>query len=184
MAKKILFFCGSPRRNGNTNTLVEKVAREATAGGARVEIIDVPSLKWNPMGCTGCLGCQKSKEFGCVIGDGAAEAVAKIPQADVIVMATPIYFGSMTGQLKCLVDRTFSLVKVAEGFRLAAAGRQFALIATAGSGVGLEQTSQFFGNIARMSGKPLLSLLVTEAQLADSPQIDADASIFAARLLG
>jgi multimeric flavodoxin WrbA len=173
MARKIIFFCGSPNAHGHTNTLVEKVAREATALGAQVEIVDVPALEWKVPGCNACMECQSIPEYRCTIDDEASAAVGRALQADVVVLATPVYFAAMTGQLKCLVDRMYSLVKIKEGFKSGLAGKQMVLVATAGSQEGLQKTHEYCHSLAAMTGKPLLSLLATAEQLAETAKIDA-----------
>ncbi len=60
MAKKIMVLSGSPRKNGNTSTVVNWFIEGAKAAGAEVELVDLTKLKSTHHGCIGCLGCQKS----------------------------------------------------------------------------------------------------------------------------
>jgi len=111
MAKRIMIVCGSPRKNGNTNTVVNWVADSTRQHGAEVELVNAAELKYKANGCTECLACQFSDKFECVIDDEASKIIARIPQFDVWVLATPIFWFGPTAQIKLFLDRTFSLVK-------------------------------------------------------------------------
>ena len=165
-----MILCGSPNKKGNTNTIVGWVAEGAKSRGANVEIIDVTRLDSKLDGCTACMRCQESQEYRCVIEDDVASTIARIPEVDVLVFATPIYFAGPTAQLKCFMDRMFSLFKInqADG-----AGRhhltkvRLALIATAGDGIdgGLGLTEDVFKLVAEHIGLDFRSLLVPHAPL-------------------
>jgi len=110
--KKMMILCGSPREKGNTVTVVRWVAAAAREGGADVEIVVADKLTYKAYGCTGCMSCQNSDTFRCVIGDDASEVIARIPEQDVLVFATPVYFMGFSAQLKLVIDRMFSLFKI------------------------------------------------------------------------
>ena len=155
-----MVLCGSPRKKGNTNTIVEWMAEGARKQGAEVEIIDVANLKYKANGCTACMGCKKSEKYECVIDDEAKPILARIPEADVITFATPIYFFGPTAQLKLFLDRMYSLFKMDEKtgeFIHPLKGKTFALIATSGgpreSCIQPLETS--FTEIARLTGVEL-----------------------------
>ena len=112
MSKKIMIICGSPRKKGNTMTLVNWAKSGAEEAGAQVEIVDAAHLDYKTNGCIACYGCQKSDEFKCVIKDDAAEILVRMPEQDVIIFATPVYFMGVSAQLKLVLDRMFSLVKI------------------------------------------------------------------------
>lgn len=156
-------LCGSPRKKGNTNTVVEWMAEGARKADAEVEIIDVAKLNYKANGCTACMGCKKSAKYECVIDDEATPILARIPEGDVIVFATPIYFFGPTAQLKMFLDRMYSLFKVNEKtgeFIHPLKGKTFALIATSGgpreSCIQPLETS--FSEIARLTGIELKCL--------------------------
>ena len=111
MAKKIMILCSSPRKNGNTSTVAKWVAESASAAGAEVEIVDAAQMKYKANGCTACMACQNSAKYECVIDDEASAVIKRIPQFDVLVLATPVYWFGPSAQLKLLLDRTFALVK-------------------------------------------------------------------------
>ena len=100
--KKVLVISSSPRRGGNSDILCDEFVRGAKESGSDVEKI---FLKDKKIGyCTGCGVCNKTGM--CVQKDDMAEILGKMVAADVIVLATPVYFYSMCGQLKTMIDRT------------------------------------------------------------------------------
>lgn len=103
--KKVLILSGSPRKNGNSDILCDEFMRGATEVGNEVEKIRVVEKKIAC--CTGCYYCQKSGGV-CAIKDDMAEVLQKIIDADVIVLASPVYFYSIDAQLKAVIDRTVS----------------------------------------------------------------------------
>lgn len=164
MSKKILILCSSPRKQGNTNTVVQWAAAGATEAGGEVECVDVAKLAYKVNGCISCYGCQKSDKYECVIEDEAQPILKRIPDFDVLVFATPIYFFGPNAQLKLIMDRMFSLAKfdpVTGEPRFKRADQSLALIATAAGelGDGLGLTERLFKTIAGFSKVPFLSLL-------------------------
>lgn len=103
--KKVLILSGSPRKGGNSDILCDEFAKGALANGHEVEKICVAERKIAP-----CLGCYYCKDHGgkCVLNDGMEEILQKIIAADVLVLATPVYFYSMCAQLKAVIDRNGS----------------------------------------------------------------------------
>ncbi len=102
MTKKVLVLSASPRKGGNSDLLCDQFVQGAKEAGHQVEKIFLRDKKINY--CTGCGACQKNSK--CVQKDDMAEILDKMVAVDVIVMATPVYFYSMNGQLKTLIDRT------------------------------------------------------------------------------
>ena len=102
MSKKVLILSSSPRRNGNSDLLCNEFMRGAAEAGHQVEKIFLKDKHINY--CTGCSVCSM---YGkpCPQKDDAAEVVEKMIAADVIVMATPVYFYTMSAQMKTLIDR-------------------------------------------------------------------------------
>ncbi|NQT95792.1 MAG: flavodoxin family protein [Candidatus Omnitrophica bacterium] len=98
---KILGIAGSPRRNGNSERLLDKVLEGASSKGARVEKIVVSILRIKP--CDGNSACWKRGR--CNIKDDMQPIYKKLKSADAIVVASPVYFGSITAQLKAFIDR-------------------------------------------------------------------------------
>lgn len=113
MSKYVLVISASLRNGSNSEALADSFLAGAEAAGNRVEKI---TLKDKDLAfCKGCLACQKIKK--CVIQDDAIAITEKMCRADVIVFATPVYYYSMSGQLKTLLDRANSLFASDYAFR-------------------------------------------------------------------
>lgn len=105
MMKRVLVLSGSPRKGGNSDLLCDRFAEGARDAGHEAEKVFLRDKKIRY--CLGCLACE---EHGgrCAHKDDMAGILAKMLAADVIVMATPVYFYSMDAQLKTLIDRTYA----------------------------------------------------------------------------
>ena len=166
MSKKILIISGSPKKDGNTEALVEWFSQGAASKGASVEIVRAASLKYKTTGCTSCRKCQKSDKYECVINDEAKPVLAKMAYVDVIVMATPLYFFSASAQLKMIFDRMFSLYKwdnEAGTMETPLKGKTFVLLASAFEDVGLDALEKPFSLTAGYSLMKFESLLIPNA---------------------
>lgn len=102
---KILAISCSPRSKGNTVAILKEVLRGAAEEKADVELYSVSGKTIKP--CDGCWGCAATG--ACHIKDDMQELYDKIIAADGIIFGTPIYFWSMTGQAKTIMDRTIAL---------------------------------------------------------------------------
>jgi multimeric flavodoxin WrbA len=103
MSKKVLVLSASPRKGGNSDLLCDQFMNGTREAGNQAEKIFLRDKKINY--CTGCGACQ-SNGGKCVQKDDMAEVLDKMVNADVIVMATPVYFYTMNGQMKTVIDRT------------------------------------------------------------------------------
>lgn len=103
---KIMGILGSSRQGGNTEVMLDVALEEAQKNGVFVDKIPLKDKSIAP--CDGCLGCAKTGR--CVIDDDAQEIYKKMLESDGIIWATPVYFWSMTGQTKTLLDRTYALL--------------------------------------------------------------------------
>ncbi len=103
MSKKVLVLSASPRKGGNSDLLCDQFMLGAREAGNQAEKINLQDKKINF--CIGCMDCQSNGGV-CVQKDDVAEILDKMVQADVLVMATPIYFYNMNALLKALIDRT------------------------------------------------------------------------------
>ena len=166
MAKKILVFSGSPKKNGNTALLVKWFSEGAKSKGAEVEIVQTAFLKYKSIGCTSCRSCQKSDKYECVIDDEAKPILAKMAKVDVIVMATPLYFYGPSSQLKLVFDRMFSLYKwdnEVGTMKTPLKGKTFVLIASAYEDIGLDSLERPFSLTAKYTSMKFKSLLIPNA---------------------
>ena len=98
----ILILSGSPRKGGNTDILMEAFVKGASQKH-HVEVVSVHDYKVNP--CMGCNACFKSKDNTCVQKDDMAIIYEKMSQADMLVIASPVYFYGLSAQLKAVIDR-------------------------------------------------------------------------------
>jgi multimeric flavodoxin WrbA len=97
----IIALCGSPRVGGNTELLADACLEGIQEAGLAVEKMRLNELKIKP--CQECGGCQKTGE--CVIKDDMQSIYALLRQASGLVLASPIFFGSLTAQTKTVIDR-------------------------------------------------------------------------------
>ncbi len=102
---KVLGIGGSPRKGGNTDTLLEKFMQGAVAEGAETKTLSACSLKIN-----GCLHCDACYEKGiCRVKDDMQMVYSEMESCDRLVMASPLQFMSVSAQLKALIDRCQAL---------------------------------------------------------------------------
>jgi len=126
MTKNIVVISGSPRKGGNSDVLCDSFIKGAQEAGNTVEKVTVSE---KTIGF--CQGCYKCSTIGaCFQSDDMGEILEKLVASDVIVLATPVYFYSMDGQMKTLIDRT--LPRYTD-----IANKDFYFIATAAAGQGL-----------------------------------------------
>ena len=104
---KAVCVLGSPRSKGNSTTLANHLCDCLEKLGCEVQTFALNKLDYR--GCQGCMLC-KTKFETCAIKDDLTEVLDSIPEADVLIMATPVYFGDITSQLKGFLDRTYSLL--------------------------------------------------------------------------
>lgn len=109
MAKKILVLNGSPRLKGNTAMLCDAFVQGAESAGHTVTRIDLARLDIH--GCLGCMKGGKDKASPCVQKDGMEKIYPVYEAADIVVLASPLYYWSISGQLKCAFDRLFAVAE-------------------------------------------------------------------------
>ncbi|WXG43742.1 MAG: flavodoxin family protein [Promethearchaeati archaeon SRVP18_Atabeyarchaeia-1] len=104
---KIVAFIGSPRKGGNSELLAKELLKSAEQDGAEIEAIRLAEYSLKP--CDACMVCRKTKK--CKIDDDGEKLFNKISEADGVVLATPVYFGSCSPQMKIFVDRMGYMAK-------------------------------------------------------------------------
>lgn len=107
MNKKVVILNGSPRKNGNTSALVKSFIKGAESAGNSVKEFFLSDMDIH--GCRGCFGGHSSKDCPCVQKDDMVKIYPEVKTADVIILATPLYYWNMSGQLRTAVDRLFAL---------------------------------------------------------------------------
>jgi multimeric flavodoxin WrbA len=104
---KITAVLGSPRLQGNSSTLAYRFLDTAKELGAEVRVFPLNALSFQ--GCQGCGACKTNIE-SCILEDDLAPVLENVKAADVLVLASPVYFGDLSGQMKCFFDRTYSYI--------------------------------------------------------------------------
>lgn len=110
--KKILVLSGSPRINGNSSILCDEFIRGAKDAGHSAEKIYVTKNK--VAGCLGCNACYRNGGV-CIQKDDMQQIREKMIDADIIVLSSPIYFYSMSAQMKAVIDRTYAFYQELKG---------------------------------------------------------------------
>jgi multimeric flavodoxin WrbA len=123
----VLIVNGSPRKNGNCAALVERVAAGARAGGGAVEVFNLAEMDIRP--CDACDSCQEAGGGICVIRDEMQSLYPRLREADAIVIASPIYWFSVTAQTKLFIDRCYALQGAAGNVL---GGKRFGVVLTYG----------------------------------------------------
>jgi multimeric flavodoxin WrbA len=122
---KVLGLCGSPRKEGNTEFLINEALQGAKQEGAQIELYRLAGKNISP--CEGCRICNEMGE--CNIDDDMEELYAKLLEADGIIFGTPVYFYNMTSQMKAVIDRTIAFSRPERSL----ANKVGGVIVTAGS---------------------------------------------------
>lgn len=107
MNQKILILLGSPRKKGNSAVLAARLGEGAESSGAEVETLFLHGMDISP--CTACEGCHEEGAAGCVIEDEMQEIYGKLREADSLVFASPVYWFSISAQLKLAIDRLYAV---------------------------------------------------------------------------
>lgn len=133
---KVLILNGSPRKNGKTASLVNAFAEGAKSAGNEVKELYLQGMDIG--GCLACEACQRG-DGTCVQKDDMTSVTEEFLRADVVVFASPQYWGTITGQLKIVIDRLYApLMKHGGEIR-----KRFAVIMTARGNM-YQMTEEFF----------------------------------------
>jgi multimeric flavodoxin WrbA len=174
---KITAIVGSPRSNGNTSCLVDEALQEVSRQGLETEKIMLGDHRVGP-----CLGHENCPSFSeCLQKDDAAWILEKFREADGIILGSPVYYYTITAQMKTFIDRNYFLYT--HGIPLEA--RCAGTIAVAG-GAGLERTDRDLRRFARMVTSLPEEKVVSVSGYASKPgDVRSDASLLEdARALG
>jgi len=104
----IVYVSGSPRRGGNSDSLAHHFLHRCEQSGATVTSYYLNGL--NYQGCQACDKCKTDSEK-CVLKDDLTQVLDHIFVADLVVFASPVYYGDVSAQLKGLIDRTYSFLR-------------------------------------------------------------------------
>lgn len=104
---KVVCVLGSPRRNGNSSTVARRFVDKARSNGADIQVYFLNELEFR--GCQACMACKTIRE-DCVLNDGLTSVLKDVSRTDILVLASPIYFGGVSAQMKAFIDRTYSFL--------------------------------------------------------------------------
>ncbi|MCC8179396.1 MAG: flavodoxin family protein [Planctomycetes bacterium] len=110
MSKKIVVLNGSPRANGNTAALIASFTKGAEEAGNSVTTFQLQTMNIKP--CIGCYGGGKDPQSPCVQKDDMDKIYPPYKEADIVVFASPLYYWTISGQLKCAIDRLFAVAEI------------------------------------------------------------------------
>lgn len=102
----IFVLNGSPRPNGNTKGMIRAFQEGARSAGHQVDVVDVCRKKIG--GCLACEYCHTQGAGQCIQKDDMQEVYDLLFKADMLVIASPIYYHGLSGQLKCVIDRFYA----------------------------------------------------------------------------
>lgn len=190
VSMKLLAINGSPRKHWNTATLLEKVLEGASSRGAETELVHLYDLQYQ--GCRSCFACKLKggESYGkCAVMDDLAPLLRKIEQVDALVLGSPIYFGSVTGELRSFLERLVFqyLVYDEKGTMLSAKKLKTGLIYTMNvtqaqfKQIGYEQDLKWAEGLLTRTFGASESLFVTDTYQFDdyaryvAPRFDAEA---------
>lgn len=173
---RILTIMGSPRKNGNTDTVLGWLEDELKKQGHEVDRVNVAGKKIG--GCLSCYKCQgPDMQFECVQRDDATEILDKLKTVDAIVVGTPLYCWSFTSQLKPLIDRMLSQSKnyMTPEHISSTEGKPMALVVTCAGPIedNADLLPQIFGRIVRFLKGNLVDTLVVPG-CTDKPSEGAE----------
>ena len=127
---KVVAVLGSPRKEANSSKLVQAAVGALPQAGLEVQNFELNRLKYQ--GCQACMACKGQSDI-CVLKDDLTPLLAAVAEADLVIMASPVYIGEITGQLKCCIDRFFSYMAPAGAPARLAPGKKMLLVLTHGA---------------------------------------------------
>jgi multimeric flavodoxin WrbA len=161
---KILAIQGSPRPEGHTQAVLDIILESAAEAGASTEVIQLAEYQ-DLSGCIECFACQQTPDApGCVVEDDMQDVLSKVIQADVVILATPVFCWSPSWYLKMAIDRFYCLFKFESEteVRCLVAGRKMAGVITAGGDEndGADLVTDTLSRLAKFSNNEWLGAFV------------------------
>jgi multimeric flavodoxin WrbA len=105
---KLVAIAGSPRKNGNSNSLMKVAVDAAVERGAQAEVFFPKDM--DVSGCLGCEHCQSAPDAECVQKDDMYRIYAAVRECDALLLASPVYFYALSGHIKQALDRFYALI--------------------------------------------------------------------------
>ncbi len=165
---------GGPHKKGNTATLLEKVLDGARSVGHTTVRFTVDEMDIRP--CKGCMGCKSPKAKGCVQKDDMGQIYEALQSADVLILASPMYWFNMAAPLKSVVDRFFALPFNAGIESSAFAGKRLLFVMTSGQPAehdGREGLELILKKMCSFTGMTWLGMVTTgtgQTPLSEQPE--------------
>ncbi|MDE5770117.1 MAG: flavodoxin family protein [Ruminococcus sp.] len=147
MSKKIIILNGSPHTKGNTSALTAEFTKGAESAGHTVTEFFLGSMNIN--GCKGCFGGGKTPESPCVQKDDMEKIYPFYKEADIVVLASPLYYWTISGQLKCAFDRLFAVAECDPDYRNPKKESIFIMVA---EGYGFEESLYWYDRLEKHLG--------------------------------
>lgn len=172
MGKKIIVLNGSPRKNGNTSALVKAFREGAESAGHSVTEFWLGGMDIH--GCRGCCAGGKNPESPCVQKDDMEKIYPAYKEADVVVLASPLYYWTISGQLKCAFDRLFAVAECNPSYTNP---RKESALLMAAEGNGFEETVYWYdrlmGHIGwKDCGKVLCGGVMAVGDIEGKPELE------------
>ena len=147
MSKKILILNGSPRKMGNTAALTAEFAKGAKESGNKVTEFFLDEM--NIHGCKGCFGGGKNPDSPCAQKDDMDKIYPVYKEADIVVLATPLYYWTISGQLKTAFDRLFAVAECDPDYRNP---KKDSVLIMAAEGHGFEESEYWYDRLEKHLG--------------------------------
>ncbi len=161
--KQVLVLLGSPRKKGNSTSLAAQIIKGAESTGAAVETIYLHGK--NIAACQACYACQKPDSKGCAIDDDMQPIYRRLIEADCWVIASPVYWFTMSAQTKLFLDRCFALPAYQKD---AFAGKRIAVAMSYGDAdpfaSGCVNALRTFQDACRYTGAKLVGMVYGSAE--------------------
>ena len=138
---KVVGINGSPRRDGNTAILINTVFKELNQQGIETELIQLSGQIIK--GCTACWGCMNRKNNRCVMTDDFNDCLAKMIEADGIILGSPVYSAGVTSQMKALLDRASIVLAANRGLLKYKAGAAVVAVRRGGATSAFDTLNHF-----------------------------------------
>lgn len=147
MSKKIIILNGSPRRTGNTSALIDSFTKGAESTGHTVTEFFLDRM--NIHGCRGCFSGGKDPKHPCVQRDDMEQIYPVYKEADIIVLASPLYYWTVSGQLKTAFDRLFAVAECDPNYNNP---KKDCALLMAAEGYGFEETLYWYDHLEQHLG--------------------------------
>lgn len=147
MNKNIIILNGSPRRAGNTAALTAAFTKGAEEAGHKVTEFFLDEMNIN--GCKGCFGGGNVCDAPCVQTDDMQYIYPLYKEADIVVLASPLYYWSISGQLKLTFDRLFAIAELDSDYRNP---KKNSILMMAAEGYGFEESEYWYDRLEKHIG--------------------------------